>query len=210
MRNWDARIVPDSRLAPLVAEMRLAFRNRILKAALGEELAKEYGWGNGGTLLDGLIQEQPRAWLPKEFKSYAELLMACYADARAALTKRLGADEAQWTWGRYAQVSFPHPLARVPLIGQQFLIQPFPQNGAGANLTTVDVGRSVSMRFIADPGDWDRSEQGITLGESGLPASPHWRDQLEDWQKVTPRVFPFTRAAVERATKQAVVLTPAG
>jgi penicillin amidase len=209
LQNWDARIVPESTIAPVVAEMRLAFRNRILNAALGEALAKEYGWGNGGTLIDRLITEQPSEWLPKEFKSYAELLIACYADARAALTKRLGADETQWTWGRYAQVSFPHPLARVPLIGQQFLIPPFPQNGAGANLTTVNVGRSVSMRFIADPGDWDRTQQGITLGESGLPSSPHWRDQLEDWRNVTPRAFPFTKPAVERATRETIVIIPA-
>jgi penicillin amidase len=209
LQNWDARIVPDSTVAPLVAEMRLAFRNRIIKAALGEELAKEYGWGNGSTLIDRLITEQPREWLPKEFSRYDELLLACYADAHAALTKRLGADEAQWTWGRYAQVNFSHPLARVPLVGQQFLIPPFPQNGSGANVTTVNVGRSVSMRFIADPGDWDRTQQGIPLGESGLPSSPHWRDQLEDWRNVTPRVFPFTKAAVERATRETIVITPA-
>jgi penicillin amidase len=209
LQNWDARIVPDSTVAPLVAEMRLAFRNRIIKAVLGEDLAKEYGWGNGSTLIDRLITEQPNGWLPKEFSRYDELLLACYADARAALTKRLGADEAQWTWGRYAQVSFPHPLARVPLVGQQFLIPPFPQNGSGANVTTVNVGRSVSMRFIADPGDWDRTQQGITLGESGLPSSPHWRDQLEDWRNATPRVFPFTKAAVERATRETIVITPA-
>jgi penicillin amidase len=209
LQNWDAQIVPESTVAPLVAEMRVAFRNRIIKAALGEELAKEYSWGNGSTLLDRLITEQPREWLPTEFKSYAELLLACYADARAALTKRLGADEVQWTWGRYVQVSFPHPLARVPIIGQQFLIPPFPQNGVGANLTTVNVGRSVSMRFIADPGDWDRTQHGITLGESGLPSSPHWQDQLADWRGVTPRVFPFSRAAVERATREIIVMTPA-
>jgi penicillin amidase len=208
-QNWNGSVVPESTVAPLVAEMRLAFRTRILKAALGEELAKEYGWGNSSTLIDRLVQEQPRDWLPVEFKSYAELLLACYMDARAALTKRLGADEAQWTWGRYSQVNFTHPLARVPIIGQQFLIPPFPQNGAGANLTTVNVGRSVSMRFIADPGDWDRTQQGITLGESGLPTSPHWRDQLEDWRNVTPRAFPFTRSAVERASRETITMAPA-
>ena len=209
VKRWDGRISADSKVAPVVAQMRFAFYRRVIAAALGEELAKGYGWDNSGTLIDRLIQEQPREWLPKEFTSYAELLIACYADAREALTKRLGRDESQWTWGRWAQVGFPHPLARVPLVGQQFLIQPFPQNGSGGNVTTVNVGRSVSMRFIADPGDWDKTQQGIALGESGLPSSPHWRDQLEDWRNVTPRVFPFTKAAVERATKETVVLAPA-
>jgi penicillin G amidase len=209
LRNWDGLITPTSTVAPLVAEMRLAFRRRMLAAALGADLAKEYNWGNSGTLIDRLIQERPRDWLPKNFPTYDSLLTSCWIDARKALTERLGADDTQWTWGRYSPVSFAHPLARVPLVGQQFLIPPFAPAGTGANLTTVNVGRSVSMRLIADPGDWDRTQQGITLGESGLPTSPHWRDQLEDWRNITPRLFPFTRASVERATRELMVLAPA-
>jgi hypothetical protein len=73
----------------------------------------------------------------------------------------------------------------------------------------VNVGANVSMRLIADPSDWDNTQQGITLGESGLPSSPHWSDQLADWRAVTPRVFPFSEAAVAKATKETLVLTPA-
>jgi hypothetical protein len=46
------------------------------------------------------------------------------------------------------------------------------------------------------------------LGESGVPSNPHWKDQLEDWRNVTPRVFPFSEAAVTAATKETVVLQP--
>jgi penicillin G amidase len=64
------------------------------------------------------------------------------------------------------------------------------------------------MRLIADPGDWDKTQQGIALGESGSPKSPHWSDQLADWRAVTPREFPFTPAAVSKAAKQTLVLEP--
>jgi penicillin amidase len=101
---------------------------------------------------------------------------------------------------------FPHPLASVPLIGQQFVIQPVPQNGSG---TSPNVGPNVSMRNIADAGDWDRTQQGIALGESGNPQSPHWMDQLADWRAATPRVFPFTKAAINNATKETLMLMPA-
>jgi penicillin amidase len=66
----------------------------------------------------------------------------------------------------------------------------------------------VSMRLIADPSDWDKTQQGIALGESGLPKNPHWSDQLADWRAVTPREFPFTAAAVLNATKETLVLEP--
>ena len=207
---WDGRLKTDSPVAPVVAQMRVAFRSRIINAAIGEERAKIYLWSNFDTTLDRLVSEQPKDWLPKEFKSYAELLRACYADARQALTKSMGTDESQWIWGNMVKARFPHPLAVAPLVGLQFAIAPFPQNGTPFLLgASVNVGASVSMRLIADPSDWDKSQQGITLGESGIPNSPHWNDQLADWRAVTPRALPFTEAAIAKATKQTVVLEPA-
>ena len=138
------------------------------------------------------------------------MLKVCYAEARQALTKRLGADETKWTWGNRNKASFPHPLAGAPLVGLQFAIQPFPQSGTPLLVgATVNVGSYVSMRLIADPGDWNKTQQGIALGESGLPTSAHWNDQLADWRAVTPRAFPFTEAAIAKATKETLVLEPA-
>jgi penicillin G amidase len=207
--TWDGKLNIDSAVAPLLAQMRIAFRTRIINAAIGEERAKNFGWANFDTTLDRIISEQPAAWLPKEFKNYPDFLRACYADARQALTRSLGADESKWTWGNLVKARFPHPLANVPFIGLQFAIQPFPQPGTGVLLgATVNVGSAVSMRFIADPSDWDKTQHGITLGESGLPTNPHWNDQLADWRAVTPRAFPFTAAAVASAAKETLVLQP--
>jgi penicillin G amidase len=205
--KWDARLNADSSVGPIAAQMRIAFRARIINAAMGADRARTFGWSNLDTTLDWIISEQPADWLPNEFKSYADLLRACYADGRQALTKGLGADESQWTWGNMVKARFPHPLAGVPLVGLQFAIPPFPQNGTGSLLgATVNVGASVSMRLIADAGDWDKTQHGITLGESGIATSPHWIDQLPDWRAVTPQVFPFTEAAVLKATRETQLL----
>jgi penicillin amidase len=208
--KWDARVNAESTVAPIAGEMRQAFRTRILAATLDNQLLKNFQWSNFDTTLDRIIKEQPREWLPKEFSSYADLLRATYDDAIKALTKNLGADESKWTWGDMVKVRFPHPLAQAPLIGVQFTIPPFPQNGTGGFIgATVNVGSTVSMRLIADTSDWDKTQQGIPLGESGLPKSPHWTDQLVDWRAVTPREFPFSTAAVLKATKETLVLEPA-
>ncbi|MEP6636697.1 MAG: penicillin acylase family protein, partial [Acidobacteriota bacterium] len=215
--GWDARLTADSRVAPLVAQMRISFRSRILTAALGPELVKSFGWSNFDTTLDQIITKQPGEWLPKEFSTYADLYFACYqearqmlAEGRRGLTRPLGADESKWTWGEMVKANFPHPLAIAPLVGLQFSIPPTPQNGTGSLLgATVNVGSAVSMRLIADPSAWDKTQHGIALGESGLPTSAHWADQLPDWRAVTPRVFPFTESAVTAATKQTLVLEPA-
>jgi penicillin amidase len=207
--EWDGHVRPESRAALLAVHMRAAFRRRMLTAMVGAERAKLYNYSNSDTLVDRLIAERPSAWLPKEFKSYVGLLRVCLEEARNELTKAYGADESLWTWGREAMVRFPHPLASVPLIGQRFLIQPFPQNGGTGGFPTVNRGSSVSMRLIADVGDWDKTQQGIALGVSGDPSSPHWKDQLDDWRNVTPRVFPFSKTSVTNAAKERVVLEPA-
>lgn len=204
--NWDGRISIDSHAAPLATEMRLAFRRRILEAALGPERAKDFSWANEGTFLDWIITQRPAQWLPTGFKSYDELLRASEKDARAVLTKSLGADETKWTWGNYRPTRLRHPLAGVPLIGDQFAIAPFPQNGSGG---VVNVGPYVSMRLIATLDNWDESRQGIATGESGDPSSKHYKDQLDDWLAVTPRVFPFTKSAVAKAAQSTLVLMPA-
>lgn len=208
--KWDGRVNAESTVAPLASQMRLAFRSKILTAALGPELVRNYQWSNFDTTLDRILKEQPAAWLPKEFSSYADLLKACYEDAVAVLTKNLGADQTKWTWGEIAKARFTHPLSTAPLIGTLYAIPPLPQNGTGGSIgATVNVGASVSMRLIADPSDWDRTQQGIALGESGMPKNPHWSDQLEDWRAVTPREFPFSAAAVAKATKETLILEPA-
>jgi penicillin amidase len=207
--GWDGLVTADSQVAAIVQQMRAAFRSRILTAALGDELVKTFQWSNFDTTIDRVITEQPPEWLPKEFSSYAELLRACHEDARAALTKQIGADESKWTWGEMVKVRFQHPLAGAPLVGLQFAIAPFPQNGSGGLAATVNVGTNVSMRLIADPSDWDKTQHGIALGESGWPRSPHWSDQLADWRAVTPRQFPFTEAAVAKATVAELELLPA-
>jgi penicillin amidase len=202
---WDGRLLPDERAPRLALEMATLFRQKILEGVAGAERAKEYRWNNN--LFDRLIQERPAEWLPKEFKTYAELLDAAHREARESLAKRYGADETKWTWG-VAQVNFPHPLAPVPVVGTAFKIAPFPQKGGGGLFASPNVGASVSMRLIADASDWDKTQQGLALGESGNPASPHWQDQLEDWRNATPRAFPFTAAAVARAARETLTLAP--
>lgn len=207
--SWDGMVNADSRVAPLVAQMRLAFRSRILTAALGDELVRTFQWSNFDTTLDRIIKDQPAEWLPKGLNSYAELFRASFDDAVKTLTRVIGEDQSKWTWGGMANARFQHLLASAPLIGAQFMIQPFPQNGTGGLVgATVNVGSAVSMRLIADPSNWDLTQHGISLGESGLPSSPHWKDQLEDWKAVTPKVFPFSVAAVAAATRQTLTLDP--
>src|ERR1700741_896721 len=67
--KWDGRINAESTVAPIASQMRIAFRSKILTAALGQELVRNYQWNNFDTMLDRVLIEQRAAWLPKEFSS---------------------------------------------------------------------------------------------------------------------------------------------
>ncbi|TMQ63519.1 MAG: penicillin acylase family protein [Candidatus Eisenbacteria bacterium] len=208
--GWNGRASADSRVLPLAVAMRRVFVQKILEAALGADRAKEYQWPNRDTLIDQIATSRPAAWLPKEYSSYADLLLACWKEGRADLARRAGTDETQWTWGHVGRpVRFPHPLGELPQAGTRFTVDPLPKATEGSS-ETVNAGMFVSMRFVADLFDWDRSRQGIALGESGDPSSPHWKDQLADWRSVTTRTFPFSPAAVARAAVETQVLVPPG
>ena len=204
-------MTPDSRAALLVHEMRDIFATRITTTALGESLAKQYRWTNRHALMDRIVAEWPQAWLPKYHPNWPDFVKSCHDAARANLAKRLGDDESKWIFGNAVQVKLNHPLAAAPLVGTQFKIEPFAQNGngyAGGLGPTVNVGPTVSMRLIADPSNWDNTQHGILLGQSGDPKSLHYKDQLDDWRRVAPRVFPFSREAVLKAAQQTVTLMP--
>jgi penicillin amidase len=188
--------------------MRSAFRSKILIGNLGAERARNASFPYDSALFDRLITEQPKEWLPKEYASYADLLKASEIEARETIGKQLGADDVKWTWGGRVKSSFPHPLEIAPLVGGQFKIEALPQNGSGGAGASPNVGSAVSMRFIATPGNWDLTRHVIPTGQSGDPKSPHWKDQLDAWYSGNTPVFPFTKAAVDKAARETVLLVP--
>lgn len=194
--EWDGRMLPDSKAALLVNEIRSCAAIKIADAnkpapvnAIRERI------------LYWAIAEKSARWLPAGFNDYGELLKSCSDSSFTAFTSRYGADQEKWTWGRVSAARFPHPLAVAPLIGGQFATPNIPIAGSGQ---TPNVASFVSMRHIASPGDWDATRHVIPLGQSGDPKSPHFKDQFESWSTGKPAVFPFSKEAVGKATVSSV------
>ena len=204
---WDGVSSAESLVMPLVTEMRKAFRRHILTGKLGVDRASLYEWRNEATFIDRIITERPCHWLPAEFESYESLLLECQREAVSNLAKLLGPDPKQWTWGRLAQVRFPHPLEKLGPGGAVFAVAALPQN-TGGSMPTVNAGSRVSMRFIVDTGDWDATRLCLPLGESGDPSSVHREDQMDEWYKVSPRVIPFNESSIASAARSTLVMNP--
>jgi len=202
LKGWDGKMTPDSRGAVLANEIR-----GCLASAIAEENRPAAASAIRERVLDKALKEQSPLWLPKKYTSYKSFIAACDASVRSSLSdpKRLGPDPANWFWGKLFVARFPHPLAAIPLVGQQFAIPQSPISGSGQ---TPNVGSSVSMRFITSPGNWDATRHVIPLGESGDPKSPFFKDQFSSWASGSVQVFPFSKAAVEKAATSTTILSP--
>jgi penicillin amidase len=207
LRDWDGYSSAESTVLPLVFEMRKLFCRYILTAAIGSERAQLYEWRSEGTFVDRLITQRPKSWLPPQFSDYESLLLTCYREAVNKLTEKLGPNRDRWTWGRLAQVRFPHPLENLGPVAAKFATGTFLQD-TGGSMPTVNAGSRVSMRFIVDLSDWDETRLCLPLGESGVHSSAHREDQSDEWRNVTPRVLPFSDSAIAGATHNVLLLRP--
>lgn len=211
MKNWDSRMTYDATTSLIINEMRVVFAEKLAEANLVDKDGKRLG------IPASLVRERvaltaletnDKNWLPKTYASYKDLLIDSEKQAELnlnALAGRLKKERKDLVWGDYFVANFMHPLAAAPLIGGQFTVRPPGVNGSGQ---TPNVGASVSMRFIASPGNWDATRHVIPLGQSGDVSSPHFRDQFESWRTGKTEVFQFSKEAVERSTSVVMTMTP--
>ena len=200
LKSWDGKMTPDSRAALIANEIRNCGSNKL---AAENQPAPAYIIRE--RVFDRVIGEKTSIWLPKKYSGFGAMLKECDSETSAVFTKRYGADTAKWVWGSTTQSNFPHPLAVAPLIGGQFAT---PKVGLSGSGQTPNVGSYVSMRHIASPGNWDATRLVIPLGQSGNPQSPYYKDQFESWRTGSAAIFPFTKSAVQTATKSTLVASP--
>jgi penicillin amidase len=126
------------------------------------------------------------------------------------------------TWGSVHTVVFDHPLRPMPIVGavlgRLWSRGPLPVGGDNVTVNATywsrrhpfDVTVIPSMRFIADVGAWDDTVLVLPLGQSGRPWSEHYSDQTSDWWRVRGETLPFSREAVDLASRVRIRLEPEG
>ena len=144
------------------------------------------------------------------------LLLAALDRAVADLTRRLGPDVERWKYGQvaYKHVWLPHPLGDAVDASLQTRLDvgPLPRGGSAQTVNSTsdsdNQATGASFRIVADVGDWDRSVGTNTPGQSGNPASPHYRDLFAPWAEGLDFPISYGRAKVEAATEARTMLVP--
>ena len=142
--------------------------------------------------------------------------VAVARQAVAALRARLGADPAGWQWERVHIAHWRHPVSS-PVLAGALDIGPAPVDGGshtvrntGGELPPHGASSGAEYRIVVDFGDPSSFLAVQNIGNSGVPGSPHYRDQFRPWIDGTYHVVHLTRDGVERDCASTTRLVPAG
>jgi penicillin G amidase len=215
MRRWDGRVATDA-IAPTIAvAARRQLQRLLLEPLLGpadqnSKVAtgwRQYRWQNSAVWLENLLTNQPRRWLPKNYRSWDDLLTA--AVEQAVTAKNAPRDLASWHWGQAHPVYLQHPIfGRVPLLNRWTGPGRQPQSGDGTTVKQVGLGFGPSERLTVDFADLDASTLNIVTGESGNFTSPYFMDQWQAWYQGATFTLPFSPEAVRKARVHELKLEP--
>ncbi len=206
LRSWDGAVTVNSAPAAIVASVKAVFYPMLLKPKLGDDW-RLYHWAESLFAAEQILTNEPAAWLPKQYASWDDFL----ADMVRQGLAQAGApdDLRQWRYGYLRPVDVEHPLfGLLPWFRGWTGTGAQPQSGDGS--TVKQVGRTFgpSQRFTIDWANMDAATEDITMGESGDPLSPYYRDQWPYWYNGRTFALPFSDQAVAAATAHTLRLEP--
>jgi penicillin amidase len=221
--EWDFNLAAGSAAAALYEVWCCRIAERILRPRLGDELYQHFfgrrQWSNSFQyqVLPHVLAYPTATWFGEDGRDARdELLRSALEAALDELTAAMGEDMGAWSWGTIHQVRFVGQLALIPELAEMFTGAVAPIGGDEQTVLQglYEPGHSYdavvvpSWRQVIDLGDLDRSVGTNTVGQSGNPASPHYRDLFPLWSTGQYHPLPFTRRAVEAETESRLDLLP--
>ncbi len=207
LAGWDGRAQAASTETAFVEYTRRALMQNLLQPHLGDA-AVLYEWRDA-VFLERVLRKRPANWLPPEFHSFDDLLMASADQAVQRLAADTGkADSSAWRWGRLNALVMLHLLGRSGWRQRLLSLGPTEQPGTVYSVRAAQPAHGPAMRFVADLADLDSSLMNITLGESGQQGSPHYRDQFPAWFEGRGLQAPFSDAAEGKVRLHRLRLSP--
>lgn len=220
--QWDYQFDMDSSHAVLYAH----FWARLVQNLYDDQLA---GIGQAGgtewwaTYL--LLQDPQNVWwddvtTEELIETRDDILLRSFEEGYRAAVESLGEDRSAWRWGALhtlTYVSNPLGLSGIPIIENRVNRGPVEVAGTASAVNSTryslssgnfTVNTGPSQRAIYDLSDWDNSQTITTNGQSGHPDSEHYDDMIDLWRNIEYHPMLWSRARVEAATVQRLVLMP--
>jgi penicillin amidase len=214
--GWDCALSAGSAAAAIYEVWAAHIARQVLRPVLGEDLYLHFHgrrqWTNAFQyqVLPGLLDYPTARWFGADGAEARDRVLRSALDAALEeLTTALGEDMPSWRWGDVHGIRFAAGMASVPELRELLTAAEVPMGGDEQTVLQgmFEPGRSYrvvvapSWRMIVDLSDLDASVGVLSPGQSGHPASPHYRDLLETWARGEHHPLPFSRRAVEEAAE---------
>ena len=227
-RSWDFRMDKDSVAAALYHMWYLKMVQNLLRDKLGQDIYEHYFYkrllSNCFHLMAmrNLLEYPASYWFGdgsgSNVEKRDELVSASLEQAIEELTETLGPDMSAWRWGRLHTATFRHLLGIIPPLDQ--ILNAGPVEVGGDEYTVNNGGFDYSADFaqviipsyrqIIDLSDLSKSISMHSTGQSGQPASSHYKDFVEPWAKVEYHPMLFDKEAIEREAEEVLRLVSSG
>ncbi|WP_435748576.1 penicillin acylase family protein [Microbacterium sp. PMB16] len=221
LRSWDAQNTASS---PAAAYANVLWSNLVqnIFAERAQPLPIE-GHGRLFTVVSAMLEDPfDPLWTNPEIDvdGMDEMLALSAEEAYTELAALQGEAVARWNWGDLHAITLTSDTlgtSGIAPIEALFNRGPFPVGGGASvvNATGWDIGTSYatttvpSMRMVIDLSDFDDSTWIQLTGASGHAFDEHYIDQTGDWATGIQKPWAFTADAVDAATTDTLVLTPA-
>ncbi len=207
LKDWNGIADANSPEVSFLHATRRAALDLLLEPFLGKDTGL-YQW-RSTAFLQKVLTDRPAKWLPSTYKNYDELLAAAADLAVKNLADQSKSEHVEdWAWEKFNSLDMFHPLGHEGPLKTFLSITGKPQSGTLYSIRAAMKTHGPSMRFVANPANWDESILLITAGQSGQPGSSHYSDQFSYWYEGKPILAPFSDAAEARATKHTLSLKP--
>ncbi len=219
LRSWDFHMRPESGQAAWFAAFEYELAARLWQDEVGNVPVTDgrFMWSTARLL------DQPEAiwWdnleTPDVRESRDDILRAALAAAYQTVSGRLGTDVNTWRWDALHKLNFiSNPLGQsgIGLIESYVNITDVPMGGAAATINRsssygegpFEVTEISVLRVIFDFADLERSIGIHSTGQSGHPASPHYRDLVSAWRRFEGYPLRLDRAAIEASAVHRLTL----
>lgn len=222
LKGWDGDTRGDSAAAAIYESWLARLPRAIAGDELGNELIGRYEnrFDYVSRFLLAMAKDPNNQWWDDiktpERENGGAILAATLRQTLLDLKASQGEKIESWRWDKIHTAIFPHrPFHNVgPL--RRFFSRSIPHGGDRSTVDFAPLGSrppfeqrvGPAYRQIIDLSNSEGSRSILTTGESGHFLSPHYDDNIADWQEGHYRLMRLDRAIIERDRKTTMRLEP--
>ncbi len=197
LQTWNM----EDEISEVGASVYTVLYNELLYLLLDDELPDELEdmyWGSvyyWNQRLDSLMLTDHPFIDNKEtpgIETLSDLIVEAGVRTKDILTKKLGSNKKEWTWGNLHTVYFYSPIKQKGF-GSEFLgAELLPKQGSNQTLNrggfsknkdhAYETGWFSSFRMVADMNDQEKMMGVISGGSASRILHPYYKSQLEQWK----------------------------